>query len=56
MDALAERLDSKLREWQPEAADIARERITEIINATDQGAFGRNALAPRGARRVRPHQ
>ncbi len=24
MDALAERLDSKLREWQPEAADIAR--------------------------------
>jgi hypothetical protein len=39
MDALAERLDSKLREWQPETAEMARPRIAEIIEATDQDAL-----------------
>ena len=39
MDALAERLDSKLREWQPEKADLARQRIAEIIETTDQDAL-----------------
>lgn len=36
MDALAERLDSKLREWKPERAELARRRIAEIIDATDE--------------------
>ncbi len=39
MDALAERLDSKLREWKPETADLVRRRIAEIIEATDQDAL-----------------
>ncbi len=39
MDALAERLDSKLREWKPETADLARQRIAEIIEVTDQDAL-----------------
>ena len=47
MDALAEQLDSKLREWKPEKADLARQRIVEIIEATDQ-----DALDVLGSRRV----
>ena len=39
MDALAERLDSKLREWRPETADLVRRRVTEIIEVTDQDAL-----------------
>ena len=27
MDALAEKLDARLREWKPETAAVARERI-----------------------------
>ena len=36
MDALAERLDSKLREWKPETAAQVRERVTEVIDLADQ--------------------
>ncbi len=36
MDVLAERLDCKLREWKPEKAELARQRIAEIIDATDE--------------------
>ena len=36
MDALAERLDGKLREWKPETADLVRQRVAEIIEVTDQ--------------------
>ena len=39
MDALAERLDSKLREWKPETADLVRRRVAEIIEVTDQDAL-----------------
>jgi hypothetical protein len=39
MDALAERLDSKLREWKPETADLVRRRVAEIIDVTDQDAL-----------------
>jgi hypothetical protein len=39
VDALAERLDSKLREWKPETADAVRQRVAEIIEATDEDAF-----------------
>ena len=35
MDALAEKLDSRLREWKPETAAEARERITEVIELAD---------------------
>ena len=35
MDALAEKLDARLREWRPETAAQARERIAEIIELAD---------------------
>jgi exonuclease V gamma subunit len=35
MDALAEKLDERLREWKPETAAEARERITEVIALAD---------------------
>jgi hypothetical protein len=35
MDALAEKLDSRLREWRPETAAEARERIAEVIDLAD---------------------
>jgi hypothetical protein len=35
MDALAEKLDGRLREWRPETAAEARERITEVIELAD---------------------
>jgi len=36
VDALAEKLDARLREWKPETAAEARERITEVIELADQ--------------------
>jgi hypothetical protein len=39
MDALAERLDAKLREWQPETAAQVRQRVGEIIELADQDAL-----------------
>ena len=36
MDALAEKLDARLREWKPETAAEARERITEVIELADR--------------------
>ena len=35
VDALAEKLDARLRVWRPEAAAQARERIAEIIELAD---------------------
>jgi exonuclease V gamma subunit len=35
VDALAEKLDARLREWRPETAAQARERIAEIIELAD---------------------
>lgn len=35
MDALAEKLDARLREWRPEMAAEARQRIAEIIEVAD---------------------
>ena len=35
MDALAEKLDGRLREWKPETAAEARGRITEVIELAD---------------------
>lgn len=36
MDALAEKLDTKLRTWRLETAALVRERITEVIDLADQ--------------------
>jgi hypothetical protein len=35
MDALAEMLDLKLREWKPETADRVRQRVAEVIELAD---------------------
>jgi exonuclease V gamma subunit len=35
VDALAEKLDARLREWRPKTAAEARERITEVIDLAD---------------------
>lgn len=35
MDALAEKLDARLREWKPETAAEARERIADVIELAD---------------------
>jgi hypothetical protein len=35
VDALAEKLNARLREWKPETAAEARERITEVIEFAD---------------------
>ena len=39
MDILAERLDEKLRQWNPEIAEQVRQRIAEIIELADQDAL-----------------
>ena len=39
MDMLAEKLDAKLREWEPNVAATVRERILEIIDLADQDAL-----------------
>lgn len=39
MDVLAEKLDSKLREWTPELAAQVRQRVAEIIALADQGVL-----------------
>jgi exonuclease V gamma subunit len=39
VDALAEKLDARLREWKPETAAEARERITEVIESADHGVL-----------------
>lgn len=35
MDILAEKLDARLREWRPETAAEARERIAELMELAD---------------------
>jgi hypothetical protein len=39
MDTLAEKLDVRLREWKPETAAEARERISEVIDLADHGVL-----------------
>jgi hypothetical protein len=36
MDALAEKLDEKLRLWKPETAAEVRQRVAEVIELADQ--------------------
>jgi mRNA interferase MazF len=40
MDRLAEKLDARLREWKPETAAEARERITEVIELANHDVLG----------------
>ena len=35
MDSLAEQLDAKLHEWQPEIADHVRTLVAELIECAD---------------------
>ena len=39
MDVLTERLDAKLREWEPDTIAETRERIAGIIDLADQDAL-----------------
>jgi hypothetical protein len=39
MEALAEKLDAKLREWTAETADLVRRSVAEIIEVADQDAL-----------------
>jgi hypothetical protein len=39
MDALAQRLDAKLRAWKPDTAEQVRQRVAEIIEMADLDAL-----------------
>jgi len=39
MDALVEKLDAKLSQWNPEISAEVRLLISEVINAADEGAL-----------------
>ncbi|MDD5708875.1 MAG: hypothetical protein PHR35_23410 [Kiritimatiellae bacterium] len=39
MDALAGKLDAKLREWTPETAAQVRQHVAEVIALADQGVL-----------------
>jgi hypothetical protein len=39
MDALLERLETKMREWNPETAEDVRQRVAEIIELADENAL-----------------
>ena len=39
MDAIAERLDAKLREWNPVTANEVRALVTEIMGLADDNAL-----------------
>ena len=39
MDTLAEKLNTKLQEWQPNTVNQVRQLITEIIDPADQDAL-----------------
>jgi len=39
MDAIAEKLDTKLRKWKPEVSDGVRTLVAEVIDAADSDAL-----------------
>ena len=39
MDAIADKLDRKLRSWKAETANQVRRYVTQIIELADQDAF-----------------
>ena len=54
MDALVERLDTKLREWTPGTAEQVRQRIVEIIDLADHDALRCFTVSSRGTGSVGP--
>jgi len=40
MDSVAELLDQKLRQWQPQTSEEVRRWVAEIINLADQDTLG----------------
>ena len=47
VDALAEKLDERLRQWKPDTAAEVRERILEVIELADQDLL--DVARPRAA-------
>ena len=47
MDALAEKLDTKLRTWKPETAAQVRERVAEMIELADEDVLDVMRSRPR---------
>jgi hypothetical protein len=39
VDALAEKLSARLREWKPETATQVRERVAEVIDLADHNVL-----------------
>ena len=39
MDAIAEKLDTKLRKWKPEVSEGVRTLVAEVIDAADNDAL-----------------
>jgi hypothetical protein len=39
MDAIAEKLDTKLRKWKPEISEGVRTLVAELIDAADNDAL-----------------
>ena len=39
MDVLAEKLDTKLRQWKSDTAEQVRQRVAEIIDLADEDAL-----------------
>ena len=39
MDAIAEKLDTKLRQWNPQMAEQVRSRVAEIIELADNDSL-----------------
>ncbi|MGH8476164.1 MAG: hypothetical protein ACRER2_10405 [Methylococcales bacterium] len=39
MDKVAEKLDSKLREWKPDIAELVKQRVVELIDLADHDAL-----------------
>ena len=45
MDALAEKLDARLREWKPETAAEVRQHVAEVIDLADQDVLDLSSRA-----------
>ena len=52
MDALAEELDARLREWKPGKVAEARESITEVIELADHDVLRKTGQPLRATRKV----
>lgn len=40
MDAIAERLDTKLSKWKPEVSEEVRALVSQVIDAADNDVLG----------------